>query len=107
MGASERRKGAQAEREARVYLSDRLGDRAVSGRRLAQTRDGGHDLTVAERIALEVKRQERASLQAWMAQAVESAGDGMVPAVMWRPSRNGWLVVMRAEDWCDLVRETL
>lgn len=105
MSKSQRTKGAQGEREAAHLLSEELGQ--VVERILSQTRDGGHDLEVtstAGKICIEVKRQERANILAWMDQAEQSAGEHLA-AVMWRPSRKGWQVVMSVKDWVKLVRE--
>ena len=103
---SQRAKGAAAEREARGVLIDLLGP-CVSKRRLEQTRDGGHDLDVAGLVALEVKRQEKASLLAWMKQAITQSPHDRLPAVMWRPNRSPWLVCMTVDDWAVLVREAI
>ena len=104
MSASQRRKGQQGEREAAAELTDQL--ELIVKRRLGQERDGGHDLVVGP-CAVQVKRQERASLHAWLTQAENDASQGTLPAVMWRPSRRGWVVCMSLEDWCQLVREAL
>lgn len=106
MSKHERAKGAAAEREARGVLIDLLGP-CVGKRRLEQTRDGGHDLDVAGLVGLEVKRQERAAVPEWMAQAVAQTPADRLPAVMWRQSRRGWLVCMTVEDWAVLVREAI
>lgn len=103
MSASQRRKGARAEREACGLLTDLLG--TVVQRELGQSRDGGFDARIGN-IAVEVKRRERASLHAWLEQAEAGCGD-LLPAVMWRPSRRGWVVCMAVEDWAELVREAL
>ena len=105
MSASQRRKGAVAEREACAYLSEALG--RVVQRDLSQTRDSGADAyidTTAGRLAVEVKRQERANLYAWLEQ-VEGTAD--LSAVMWRPSRRDWVVCMSADDFVRLLREAL
>ena len=114
MSASQRRKGAQAEREAFGLLSGLLGEQVWRRRGSDQSADGGHDLEILTDpnrdtgIAVEVKRQERAQLGTWMDQAEVSAvarGEAWLSAVMWRPSRRGWLVCMTVEDWARLVRE--
>ena len=104
--ASRRAKGAAAEREAAALLTELLG--FVVQRSLGQTRDGGVDLQVADLAAVEVKRQENARLHEWLRQVEDAVhGTTLLPAVMWRPSRRGWVVCMPAEDWCSLVREAL
>lgn len=104
MGAAERRKGQAAEREVSGKLQELLGIECV--RRLGQERDGGHDVTVGP-VALQVKRQERASIPTWLAQAEADAPDGMLPAVAWRRSRGQWVVALSLEDFATLVREAL
>lgn len=102
MGRSQRLKGMAAEREACSELS-RLLERPVE-RQLNQTRDGGADIDLGQ-VLIEVKRQENARLHTWMSQAEDAAsGTDKLPAVMWRPSRRGWLVCMALEDWAQLMR---
>jgi len=107
VSASQRTKGAAAEREFRGLAIDTFGLAAVGQRRLAQTRDGGHDLDLFDFLAVEVKRQERASVYAWLEQAQTSAPQGRLPCVVWRPSRRGWCVVMMWDPWAELVREAV
>ena len=107
MSKSQRTKGAEGEREAAHLLSDLLGQSVQ--RILSQTRDSGCDMRVlstAGNIAVEVKRQEKASLYTWLEQAKESADEGELCAVMWRPNRRGWVVCMPLEEWASLVRES-
>ena len=106
MSVTQRRKGQAGEREAHRELHQHLGD-VVGKRELSQTRDGGPDLIInGIDLAVEVKRQERASLQVWMDQATNGHTHRMA-AVMWRPNRGKWIVAMPIDDWCDLVREAL
>jgi hypothetical protein len=97
VGSSQRRKGAVGEREAAELLTGLLGH--LVRRELGQSRDGGADV--------EVKRQERARLHQWLEQVEAAAGEDAMAAVMWRPSRRGWVVAMPVEDWAELVREAL
>jgi len=107
MSKSQRDKGAAAEREASALLRDLLGE-CVSRRKLDQTREGGFDVAIGDLIGVEVKRQERASLHAWLQQVeLATADQALLPAVMWRPSRRGWVVAMGVDDWATLVREAL
>lgn len=108
MGASERRKGAVAERELHGLLVDRLGEAMVVRRRGSdQAADGGLDLEVRQVVEIEVKRQERANLAQWLAQAKAGGREGLPTCVAWRRSREGWCVVMTLEDWVALVREAI
>ena len=54
----------------------------------------------------EVKRVERLNIQDAIDQAIRDAGD-KIPYVAHRRNHCDWLVTMRADDWFDLVRETL
>ena len=101
MGKRERDKGAAAEREASSLLTRLLG--VAVKRLLGQTRDSGADFRIGS-VVVEVKRQERASLHTWLNQAEAAKGPGDVAAVMWRPSRRGWVVCMAVEDWANLAR---
>ncbi len=108
MSASQRRKGQAGEREAYRELHQRLGD-VVGQRELGQARDGGFDILVDRDgvdLAVEVKRQQKARVQAWLEQA-GSGHDRRLSAVMWRPDRGRWGVAMDLVDFCELVREAL
>jgi len=87
MGASQRRKGATAERELAHLLSDALG--LDCARNLEQTRSGGFDLLGVDPWALEVKRHETLQLNAWWRQACLQA-ERMIPALAYRKSRQPW-----------------
>ena len=104
MGASQRSKGQRGERELAGKLQELLGVECV--RRLGQERDGGGDVEVGD-VVIECKRQERASLHAWLEQAERAATDGRMAAVAWRPSRRDWVVAMPLEDWARLMRESM
>ncbi|CAK0775992.1 hypothetical protein CCP3SC15_530007 [Gammaproteobacteria bacterium] len=94
MSASQRRKGANGERELAALLRDHLG--MAIERNLQQTSDGGHDLNgpALERFAVEVKRAAEPKLSAWWAQACEQAGGGRVPVLAYRIDRHSWYFVM-------------
>ena len=89
MSASQRRKGAAAEREALKLLGEELG--MALTRNLEQTRNGGGDCLVIRGWCVEVKRQERLSRPAWWRQAVEQAERvGARPMLLYRRSREAW-----------------
>lgn len=104
MGRSQRTKGAAGERELAGLINDALG--TSTSRVLNQSRDGGCDLwlSVADKpMAIEVKRVERASVPAWLAQVAKVEAEYHV--VAWRPSRQPWTVCMPFDDFLKLVRE--
>lgn len=92
MGLKERTKGAVAEREVCYLLRTAVGEQF--DRNLVQTREGGGDIPFGP-LLLEVKRQERLKMPEWQAQATESATNaGLLPAVVWRRSREDWWIAM-------------
>lgn len=88
MSASQRNKGASAERALFRLLSDELGT-AVE-RNLSQTRGGGADCLSIDGLAIEVKRQEKGFQESWWQQATQQAGSDRVPVVAYRRSRQPW-----------------
>lgn len=115
MGKSERRKGADGERELANLLYDRLGIELK--RNLEQSRNGGYDL-IGLPFAIEVKRHEELRTKEWWTQACHQAidacratGDDLTPVLAWRQSRKPWTFMVpvfffcpraeRAELGCD------
>ena len=105
MGASQRRKGADGERELAQILSTELG--LCVQRKLGQARDGGHDLTQTGPFAWEVKRRKGIAVHEWVEQAVAACGPHDIPVVACRGDGKGWLVVMRLEDALPLIRNEI
>ncbi|HWH72868.1 MAG TPA: hypothetical protein VNV16_01215 [Methylibium sp.] len=98
MSASQRRKGAAAEREVLKLLADELGA-APFQRNLEQTRNGGADCIEVQGFAIEVKRQERLSRPAWWAQAVDQARRAQAePMLLYRRSREPWRALIHTMD---------
>jgi hypothetical protein len=104
MGASQRRKGAAAEREVATILTDSLG--IAVKRQLGQARDGGDDIRVG-RWRLEVKRRETLAMDAWSAQVEACAEAGERPAVIYRRSGQPWRISMLLADFIPLLREDI
>jgi hypothetical protein len=110
MGRSQRRKGANGERELCALLSDELG--RVVQRRLGQAREGGADVLDLPPFVLEVKRRGRigstsGSPHRWMDQAIKATPRGHVPVVAFRADGEQWLVAFRLADAVQLMREQL
>ena len=106
MGASQRRKGAAAEREVCQLLREQLG--VEVGRNLEQTRSGGCDIwleVAGKPMAIEVKRQEKTSVPQWLDQVMAVVG-AECHSVCFRPSRRQWMVAMPLETWLFLLRES-
>ena len=93
MTAAQRNKGARGEREFCVLLSEHLGEKYF--RQLGAARDGGPDVLIGEKWAVEVKRTERPEFIAWWAQAFRQALEyGRFPALAYRASRQPWTVAI-------------
>ena len=97
MSASQRRKGAAAEREVLKLLGDELGQ--VLQRNLTQTREGGADCLCVQGFAIEIKRQEKLSRPAWWRQACEQAQRaGGEPLLLYRRNREAWTAWIHTRD---------
>ena len=83
-----REKGARGEREFFALLNRYLPERMRIKRELGQTREGGLD-GVSASVGIEVKRQEKLNLPAWLKQAREGAGT-KVPVVAFRQNGGQW-----------------
>lgn len=97
MSASQRRKGAAAEREVLRLLGDELGQSLQ--RNITQTRGGGADCLEVHGWAIEVKRQEKLSRPAWWRQACEQAERARAePMLLYRRSREAWSAWIHTRD---------
>ena len=97
MSASQRRKGAAAEREVLRLLGEELG--ILLQRNIQQTRDGGADCLCVKGFAIEVKRQEALSRPAWWRQACEQASMVQAePMLLYRRSREPWTAWIHTRD---------
>lgn len=100
-----RAKGASAERELADLLTRWAAEVGVTldlKRNLEQVRGGGHDLVGLEDygMAVEVKRVEQLSLNAWWQQATRQAeAVGCLPVLAWRQNRKPWTFRIRAYVW--------
>ena len=84
-----REKGARGEREFFALLNMYLPEKLRLKRELSQTREGGLDGSSAL-VGIEVKRQERLNLPAWIKQAREGTGDDQIPVVAYRQNGGSW-----------------
>lgn len=102
MGRSQRNKGKRGEREFLNQLGELL-DCDLS-RNLNQSANGGADSLSLPGWAVEVKRQERLSIEAWWNQAVTQAeADNRKPLLAFRRNRTEWRVVLSLEDFAELL----
>jgi Holliday junction resolvase len=103
MGAAQRRKGAEGEREALQLVRSAGWPRAE--RNLTQSRDGGLDIVNGpEATVIEVKRRaRRVDVPAAMRQAEAAAGAGELPVVLHRVDRERWRATLDAEELLALL----
>ncbi|HBA83916.1 MAG TPA: hypothetical protein DCZ95_07480 [Verrucomicrobia bacterium] len=100
-----REKGKRGELEAAHFLTDQ-GFPARRGQQFSGSPDSP-DLVceVLPGIHFEVKRTQRTDLYAWLIQAKADAG-GKLPVVLHRKNDSRWLVILDAEAFLSLVRES-
>ena len=103
-----RAKGAAGERELAGYLREQGWQKARRTQQYAGNPEGGSGDVVCENFPfhIEGKRCQALKPEEWMAQAKRDCPAGKIPAVFFR--RNGrkeWLVVLAADDVCELARQ--
>lgn len=100
MGKLSKTKGKVGEREVAALLREY----GFEGKRGVQYQGGkdSADVTGLPGFHIEVKRTEKFALEAAMAQARADCG-GNIPMVFHRKSKNGWVVIMDAEDFLHKV----
>lgn len=100
-----KRKGNIGEREAASFLREHGFSAARRGCQFRGSPDSP-DVTGVPGWHLEIKRTERFKLRDAVAQASGDSG-GKLWCILHRWNNGKWLAVLPAEDWLDLVRETL
>ena len=103
-----RAKGAAGERELAGYLREQGWQKARRTQQYAGNPEGGSGDVVCDNFPfhIEGKRCQALKPEDWMAQAKRDCPAGKIPAVFFR--RNGrkeWLVVLTADDVCELARQ--
>ena len=103
-----RAKGAAGERELAGYLREQGWQKARRTVQYAGNPEGGSGDVVCENFPfhIEGKRCQALKPEEWIAQAKRDCPTGKIPAVFFR--RNGrkeWLVVLTADDVCELARQ--
>ena len=101
MGKMQRTKGATYEREIVHTLVERG---YIAARNLMQTRDGGADIILQDFI-IECKRRASIAVYDWLDQATLAAKGRKRPVVVARGDRRESVVILRLEDFLDLVGE--
>jgi len=97
----QRTKGATYEREIVHTLVERG---YIAARNLMQTRDGGADIILQDFI-IECKRRASIAVYDWLDQATLAAKGRKRPVVVARGDRRESVVILRLEDFLDLVGE--
>jgi len=97
----QRTKGATYEREIVHTLVERG---YIAARNLTQTRDGGADIILQDFI-IECKRRASIAVYDWLDQATLAAKGRKRPVVVARGDRRESVVILRLEDFLDLVGE--
>lgn len=96
MGKSQRDKGARGEREVVEMLKE-----AGFFARRGQVFNGEPDIICPDiPFHLEVKRHETLEIPKWFKQSERDCGD-LYPAVVYRQSRQPWLITMKVCDFLD------
>ena len=98
MSRASRQKGQRGEREICKILEEKLGGEFK--RNLMQTAEGGYDVLGLDGWAIEVKFQEKLSIEKWWKQTVEQATNGKKPVLFFRRSREDWRVVIPYDKPC-------
>jgi Holliday junction resolvase len=101
MGKMQRNKGATYEREIVHALVERG---YLAARNLTQTREGGADIILQDFI-IECKRRASIAVYDWLDQATLAAKGRKRPLVVARGDRRESVVILRLEDFLDLVGE--
>lgn len=98
-----RAKGKRGELE----LAKALREHGYDARRGVQYQGGtdSPDVVGIPGFHIECKFVENLSVRKAMWQSIRDAGD-KIPTVMWKKSREEWLVVMRLTDWIEMEKKT-
>lgn len=97
MGRFEREKGKRSEREAAAMICEKWGVHARRGRQYSGSPDSPDVVCDIDGVHVEVKMREREAVRQWAQEAREDAGP-LLPIVLHRKSRGGWLLTLYAED---------
>lgn len=105
MSSMQREKGKIGEREFAEFLRDHGFPGACRGQQFSGL--GGEDVVGLPGFHVEVKRTEALRLYPALAQSVRDSNPARIPVVAHRSNRREWVVILRAEDFCSLVRRML
>lgn len=95
-------KGKVGEREAAALLRE-FGFEARRGQQYSGGNDSPDVVHNIEGFHIEVKRCEKSTIYAWLAQAASDAKPGEKPVVLHRQNNKDWLVVMDAREFLAML----
>lgn len=101
MGGTSREKGKRGERECAALLRAHGFD-ARRGQQFNGS-DGSADVVGLPGFHVEVKRTESLRVYEAVRQAESDAREGEVPVVLHRRNRKGWLAILRADDFLEMI----
>ena len=93
MTINSRAKGARGEREFAEYLRS-FGFAARRGQQFSGSPDSPDVVTDIPGVHFEVKRVEKGSMYAWLAQAMTDARHDQIPIVAHRRNHGGWIAIL-------------
>ena len=103
MGKAEREKGKRGEREVAKILREHGFTDARRTQQFAGRTGDSSDVVGLEGFHIEVKRQEKAAIYEWRAQARRDCGPD-TPIVVFRRSGDPWMVLIDLEDFLEVIK---
>lgn len=103
-GRASRNKGANGEREVADILKAALGIDICRTPRSGAWEHAKGDLYGVPGFNVEVKRQERARIDEWYAQAKGDAAEDEIAMLVYRKNRDGWKVVLSLDDFISVMK---
>jgi Holliday junction resolvase len=104
MGARQRQRGSETEREVCKIISEATGWQ--TNRILGQARDGGADVRLAQ-FLIEVKRRKSIAVYEWLEQCQKACKPEDKPVVIARGDHKGFVVIQPLEDWLAMAKREL
>ena len=103
MGKAQREKGKRGEREVAAILRDHGYTEARRTQQFAGRTGDSSDVVGLDGYHIEVKRQERAAIYEWFAQARRDCGSD-IPLVVFRRSGDKWMALLEFEDFLEAIK---
>lgn len=103
MGKAQREKGKRGEREVAAILRDHGFSEARRTQQFAGRTGDSSDVVGLDGYHIEVKRQERAAIYEWFAQARRDCGSD-IPLVVFRRSGDKWMALLEFEDFLEAIK---